>query len=129
MLEGGRGGDHRSESREKREAGRVKHVIEHNLELARSKQLAERAFADYQRRYERYKPSLEWIDDRRARVAFTAKGMTLTGMVELRPKELEITMDVPLVLRVFKQPAMRILDREVKRLLSESALSEERARS
>lgn len=128
MLEGDRGRDITATD-VKREAGRVKHVIEHNLELYRSKQLAERAFADYQRRYERYRPTLEWIDDRRARFGFTAKGMTLTGTIELRHKELEIAMDVPLVLRVFKQPAMRILEREVKRLLSESAPKEEQARS
>jgi hypothetical protein len=107
--------------------GRVKHVIEHNLEIPRSKQLAERAFADYKRRYAKYSPKLEWLDERRAQFGFTAKGMSVTGTVELRTGALEVDMDVPFVLRVFKQPAMRILDREVKRILTESAASEEQA--
>lgn len=107
----------------------MKHLIVHNLELLRSRQLIEKAFAEYQRRYARYSPSLAWRDERRADFGFTAKGMTLTGSLDLRPRELEIAMDVPFFLRVFKGQAMKILDREVQRILSaasEGAVAPER---
>lgn len=96
----------------------MKHVIVHNLEVAPSRELIEKAFTDYQRRYARYSPSLTWRDARKADFRFTAKGMTLTGALELRSNELDIEMDVPLLLRVFKPQAMRILDREVARILA-----------
>lgn len=105
----------------------MKHVIHHSLGLLRSKQLTEKAFADYARRYARYSPSLSWLDDRRASFGFTAKGLTLTGTMELRPSEIEVDMDVPFILRVFKPQAMKVLDREVSRILSDAAPREEQA--
>src|SRR5688572_15472018 len=105
----------------------MKHVIQHNLTLPRSKQVVEHAFNDYQRRYARYNPSLVWLDDRQAELGFTAKGMSLKAHAVLSDGSIEVSMDVPFLLRVFKQPAMKIIDREVKRVLSESSPSEQPA--
>jgi len=102
----------------------MKHVIQHGLDRSQSKQIAEKAFSEYQQRFAKYSPSLVWLSEQRAEFGFSAKGMSLSGRIELKDEAIEIDMDVPLLLRMFQKPAMTILDREVKRLVAESSASE-----
>jgi hypothetical protein len=97
----------------------MKHVIEHHLDEAQSKRLAERAFEQYKTRYAKYEPKLRWLNDRRAEIGFTAKGVSLKGTVELKPRALEIDLEVPFLFRVFRAPAIKILDQEMKKLLAQ----------
>jgi hypothetical protein len=99
----------------------MKHVIHHNLDLNQSRSLAERAIAHYEKRFAKYEPKVRWIDDRRAEVRFNAKGISLTGNVELQPGAVAIDLDVPFLFRVFRGTAVRLLEAEFKRLLAEQA--------
>lgn len=97
----------------------MKHVLQHNLDLATSKQIADRAFGHYQQRLAKYEPTVRWLDDRHAEVHFHAKGLHVSGRVELRPGAVEIDLDVPFFFRAFRGPAIRILDEELRKLIAE----------
>lgn len=97
----------------------MKHMIEHHLDEAQSKRLAERAFEQYKTRYAKYEPRLRWLSDRRAEIVFTAKGVSMTGTVELKRNAVEIDLDVPFLFRVFRGPAIKVLDQEMKKILAQ----------
>jgi hypothetical protein len=97
----------------------MKHVLEHNLDLATSKQIAARALGEYEKRLAKYEPKIRWVDDQRAEVSFQAKGIHISGTIELRPGAVEIDLDVPFLFRAFKGPAIRVLDDELRKLIAE----------
>jgi hypothetical protein len=97
----------------------MKHILKTNLDLFTSKQIADRALGHYQRRLAKYEPTVRWLDDQHAEVHFRAKGINVTGRVEIRPGEVAIDLDVPFVFRIFRGAAIRILDEELRRLIAE----------
>lgn len=97
----------------------MKHVLQHQLDLATSKQIADRALGQYEQRLAQYHPQVRWLDDRRAEVQFQAKGFHVSGTLELRPGAVEIDVDVPFLFRPFRGMAIRILDEELKKLIAE----------
>jgi hypothetical protein len=101
----------------------MKHVLQHNLDLAQSRRLADRALEHYTKRFAKYEPDVRWLDDRRAVVRFKAKGMSITGNVELMPGAVAIDLEVPFLFRAFRGPAIRILEAELKRLLADDGPS------
>jgi len=92
----------------------MKHVIAHDLDVATAKKVAERAFAEYQHRYAKYDPQFRWATDRKAELAFNAKGIKLEGAMEVAEREITLALDVPFLLRPFRGRAMEIIEREVK---------------
>lgn len=75
--------------------------------------MAERAFDHYRERYAKYEPRLTWRSDTQADASFSAKGLKLSGTVELLPSAIALELQVPLVLRIFKSRAIAIVEREV----------------
>src|SRR6185436_540679 len=92
----------------------MKHVIQHTLDVATAKKVADRAFAEYRTRYPGYDPVLTWQDDRYAKVRFNAKGVHLDGGLRIGEKTIEFELDVPFVFRIFQKRAIEIVDTEVK---------------
>ena len=92
----------------------MKHVISHDLDLPTAKRVAERAFAEYQHRYARFDPQFSWATDRKAKVAFQAKGLKLEGAMEVAEREITLDLDIPFLLRPFRGRALEIIDREVQ---------------
>jgi hypothetical protein len=99
----------------------MKHVIQHHLDVAQSRRIAERALEHYEKRFARYEPKVRWLDERRADVTFTAKGMAMRGMVELQPGALAVDLEVPFLFRAFRGTAVRLLETELKKFLAEHA--------
>ena len=97
----------------------MKHILQHNLDVATSKQIADRALGQYEKRLAKYDPAVRWVDDRHAEVTFQAKGFHFSGTLELRPGAVEIDLDVPFLFRAFKGSAIKILDEELRRLIAE----------
>jgi hypothetical protein len=97
----------------------MKHILQHPLDLATSKEIAHRAFAQYQKHLAKYEPAMRWLGDQHAEVQFTAKGIHMTGRVEFRPGSVEIDLDVPLFFRPFRSIAIRVLERELRKLIAE----------
>jgi hypothetical protein len=92
----------------------MKHEIPHDLDLALAKTVTTRAFESYRARFAEYAPKLQWIADRDARIEFTIKGLKLQGSIGVRPRSIDLDLDVPLVFRLFKNKAIEVIDKEVR---------------
>jgi hypothetical protein len=92
----------------------MKHVIQHDLDNPTAKRVVDRAFAEYQRRFPDYHPSLTWANDLRADVSFNAKGVKLSGAMLVEPHSIVLDLDVPFLFRLFQSKAIEVIDREVR---------------
>ncbi len=92
----------------------MKQVIQHDLDMPTAKRVVDRAFAEYQSRYPEYQPSLRWVSDQQADVAFNAKGIKLGGTMALAQGTIALELDVPFLFRPFQKKALEVIDREVR---------------
>lgn len=92
----------------------AKHVIEHDLDLATARKVTDKAFETYAQRFKDYSPTATWVSDTKSNIGFQAKGIKLTGSLELKPRAVELELDVPMLLRPFKGRAIQIIDEEIR---------------
>jgi hypothetical protein len=92
----------------------MKHVVPHDLGQDTAKKVADAAFASYKQRYAQYKPTANWVSDKKANISFNVKGMSLNGAIEVTSSTIEMDLDVPFMLRPFKGTAMRIIEDEIR---------------
>lgn len=92
---------------------RMKHVLAHDLSPEVARKVAREAFAAYRVRYAKYRPTMTWVDDDRAELSFTAKGITLRGSCELIPGAVVCDLRVPVIFRPFKARAVAVVEREL----------------
>ena len=92
----------------------MKHVIQHDLDIPTAKRVADRAFESYKARFADYDPTMRWESERRAAIGFNAKGMKLSGIMDIEEKSIGVDLDVPFLLRPFKNIALEVIDREVR---------------
>ena len=91
----------------------MKHAIPHDLDTATAKKVTDRAFAEYRARYPGYSPTLRWADERRAEIAFSVKGMHVSGSMTIAERTIDVDLDVPFLLRPFRSVALEVIEREV----------------
>ena len=91
----------------------MKHVIRHSASLSLAREAAGRAFDSYAQRYPQAQPAIRWLDERRAVVTLSLKGMVLTGNILLADQLVVLELDVPFLLRPFQKQALVIVEREV----------------
>jgi len=92
----------------------MKHVIQHDLDMPTAKRVADRAFAEYKGRFPDYHPSLTWVNEHRADVAFNAKGIKLSGSMQIEATAIVLELDVPFLFRPFQKIALDVIEREVR---------------
>jgi hypothetical protein len=92
----------------------MKHTIAHDLDLATAKKAVDKAWESYQHRFAEYNPSLNWQRDTYADVGFSVKGVSLKGSMEVAPRELILSLDVPFLFRVFQGKAVKAIEEEVQ---------------
>jgi hypothetical protein len=92
----------------------MKHSVPHDLGKDQAKKAAEAAFASYAQKFAKYQPIANWTSPDHADVSFTAKGITLKGVLEVKPTSIDMDLDVPFLLRPFKDKALGAVDREIK---------------
>jgi hypothetical protein len=102
----------------------MKHVIQHDLDMPTAKKVADRAFAEYKSRFPDYQPSLRWVNDQRADVAFNAKGIKLAGAMHIEVKSIALELDVPFLFRPFQKMAIEVIDSEVRLWLGKARAGE-----
>lgn len=93
----------------------MKHVVRHDLGQEQAKRVALAAIAAYSERFAKYSPEATWLDDRRARISFNVKGMSLSGTLQVNPNDIEMDLDVPFMLRPFKGKALGVIEEQVKK--------------
>jgi hypothetical protein len=91
----------------------MKHSVPHDLGKDGAKKAALAAFNHYGTRFAKYQPTATWTRDDRADISFTAKGITLKGVLEIKDKSIDMDLDVPFLLRPFKDKALAAVDREI----------------
>jgi hypothetical protein len=104
----------------------MKHTVHHDLNDEEAKGAVLRAMAKYCDRYAEYAPTIVWSDQRCAELGISFKGFTLSGRLELRPRAVDVEIEMPLPLRMFSRMAIAAIDAEVRRYIDEA--HRERAR-
>jgi hypothetical protein len=102
----------------------MKHSVPHDLGSEQAKKAAEAAFASYTERFAKYKPTANWTSADRADISFTAKGITLKGVMQVNPTSIDMDLDVPFLLRPFKDTALGAVDREITRWVDKAKRGE-----
>lgn len=91
----------------------MKHRIHHGLEVGLAKKAIGKAMEAYSARFAEYQPSFHWETDTRGRLSFRAKAMSVEGDIEILGDEVTVDLEVPFILKIFRNKAVQIIDREV----------------
>jgi len=102
----------------------MKHQIAHDLDENVAKEVAVRAFESYQKRFADYRPKMQWVGPKDARIEFSVKGLKLQGTIGILPRAIELDLDVPFVFRLFRNKAIEVIEREVKNWIGKAKRGE-----
>ncbi len=102
----------------------MKHAVPHGLDADLAKRAVDQALQSYAQRFSEYQPKVSWPSAQRASIQFSVKGITLKGAVDLRPKSIDLDLNVPFVLRVFKKKAIAVIEREIQTWLDKAERGE-----
>ncbi|MFZ5479635.1 MAG: polyhydroxyalkanoic acid system family protein [Myxococcota bacterium] len=92
----------------------MKHHIPHGLPHALARAATREALESYRARFASYAPEGDWIDEDHARVSFRALGQRVEGAVVVGPDDVELELEVPLLLRPFRERALEVIEHEVR---------------
>jgi len=98
----------------------MKHSVPHDLGQARAREVAEAAFSSYKDRFAKYSPTARWVNDKRAEISFSVKGVSLKGNLEVGPSSIDMDLDVPLLLRPFKSTALGVIEEEIRKWIDKA---------
>lgn len=102
----------------------MKHTVPHDLPPDLARKAADAAIKSYTERFAEYAPTVRWVSDQLAEVAFNVKGMALKAKVELQDRAIAADMDVPFLLRMFQKQAARIIDDEIQTWIGKAKAGE-----
>ena len=102
----------------------MKHKVSHHLDKATAKRATEAAIAAYAERFAEYHPSSTWLDEDRAEISFSAKGVHLKGMLELVEGGVELSLDVPFVFKFIQKKAVAVIEEEIARWIGKAERGE-----
>lgn len=92
----------------------MKHSVSHSLGKEKAVEVCKKAFESYKERFAKYNPTAQWTSDNHAQIGFTAKGVSLTGSMEVLDNKIEMDLDVPFLLRPFKGKALSLIEEEIQ---------------
>lgn len=102
----------------------MKHSIPHDLGQPKAEAVAAKAIASYQEKYAEYSPTATWSGPAAADIAFSVKGIKLTGRIDVLADRIDIELSVPFLLRPFQGQAVRIVEGEIKRWIEKARAGE-----
>ncbi len=102
----------------------MKQTIEHPLDTDKARKVAKKAFESYAERFAKYNPTAEWHTDHQADFGFEAKGVTLSGSLELREHAIDVEMDVPFIFKPFRKKALDVIQREINKWIEKAQAGE-----
>jgi hypothetical protein len=92
----------------------MQHTVPHDLSVAQARSAADHALASYQERFPQYRPTVTWTEPTKATVEFHVTGMSFNGLFEIRPREISMELEVPFLLRPFKNKALEVIEGEIR---------------
>lgn len=102
----------------------MEHSIRHNLDKDKARKALHKAFDSYRERFAKYSPTADWQSEDRAKIGFSAKGITLDGVVELTDEEVIMELKVPFLLKPFRGKAVTIIDEEINKWIGKAKRGE-----
>lgn len=102
----------------------MKHSVPHDLGKEKALKVTQAAWKSYSERFAKYEPTCTWTSPHRADIGFTAKGIHLTGDIEVGENSIELDLDVPLLMRPFKNMAIGVVEEEIKTWIAKSKAGE-----
>lgn len=102
----------------------MKHSVPHDLSLELAKKAADAALQAYKARFSEYDPQITWVNDRLAEVNFRAKGLTMKGSFEIKETAVDMDMEVPLLLRPFKNKALEVIEEQIQKWIDKARRGE-----
>lgn len=98
----------------------MKQTIKHDLDLELAKKACVKAFDVYAEKFKKYNPTANWKSDTFAEIGFDAKGVKLGGTVALKPNEIEVEMNVPLLFKPFQSKAVDLVEGEITKWVAKA---------
>jgi hypothetical protein len=98
----------------------MKHSVPHDLGVAGAKKVTESAWESYSTKFSAYRPTCEWQSDTRAKIGFTAKGISLAGTIEVLESSIDLDLDVPFLLKPFRGKAISVIEGEIREWINKS---------
>jgi hypothetical protein len=92
----------------------MKHEIHHGLSAELVRRAVTKAMESYATRFAEFNPRFSWVSDTKGELGFRAKGVSVTGELEIVGPKILVDIEVPLLLRVFRGKAIEVIDREVR---------------
>jgi hypothetical protein len=102
----------------------MKHSVPHDLGKDKALKVTQAAWQSYSERFAKYSPTCTWSSPFRAEIGFTAKGIKLTGEIEVCDTSVEVDLEVPFLLRPFKNMAIGVVEEEIKTWIAKSKAGE-----
>jgi hypothetical protein len=93
----------------------MKHSVQHDLSPELAKKVLDKALESYKERFADYDPKMTWVGDKHVDVKFKAKGIAISGGIDLEPKAITFDLDVPFLLRPFKAQALDIIETQIRK--------------
>ena len=97
----------------------VKHTVVHEEDQDTVRRAAEAALVNYRERYPSFQPDAVWTTPEHGEISFKVKGMTMRAHIDMRPGAIDVSIEVPLVFRMFKDCAVKAVDAEVRKWLAQ----------
>ena len=92
----------------------MNHSVPHDLSHDLAHQVAQKAVESYAAQFTKYQPQSSWSGADRCEINFTVNGFKRAGAIDLRPGSIDIDLQVPLLLRLFKTQAIAVIEREIQ---------------
>jgi len=102
----------------------MKHSVSHDLSFDLAKKAATQALESYRQRFAEYEPALRWTSDKEAEVSFAVKGMDIKGTFSVEDDRIDMEIEVPLLMRPFRQKALDVIEREVGKWIEKARSGE-----
>jgi hypothetical protein len=102
----------------------VKHSVSHTIGKEKAIAATRAAFEAYQAKFEKYDPKAEWVADDKAQISFKAKGVSLSGSIEVKDASVDMDLEVPFLLRAFQGKAMATIEKEIQKWISKAQAGE-----
>lgn len=93
----------------------MKHAVPHDLNPELAKKALTKALESYQERFASYSPKTRWTSETHVDITFSAKGISLSGAIDLEPRQIVFDLEVPFLLRPFKSQAMELMDSQIRK--------------
>ena len=88
--------------------------FEHDLGPTLARGTIDEAAKSYRARFDKYAPSFSWQTEERFEFRFRAKGLSISGAIELRLASIVVELEVPLLFVPLKGRALAIVERELR---------------